>query len=322
MSCPLVVGYGAGVDSSAMLVGLVWLGVRPDLILFADTGGEKDETYAFIPVMNEYLARHNFPPIITVRNVVKDFKNWPPYHTLEENCLTNGTLPSVAFGWQMKTCSLKWKAAPQHRYCRQYKQALDCWEKGEKVLRAIGFDTSPADQRRRNHAGTIDDPYYSFSYPLQEWGWNREKCKEVLLQAGLPVPPKSACFFCPASQTDEIRALPKDKLRRIVLMEARAEPRLKSIQGLWGVGRKGTRGGQRRPGRMTDFILEENLLPAEEVTRLREKVPLELVAYQEAYARGEYIPTWPEFFSGLGCGSGLEEETLPTDKVRFVLKMA
>src|SRR5262249_21388167 len=141
------------------------------------------------------------------------------------------------------------------------------------------------------------DPYYAFLYPLQLWGWCRERCKEEIAKEGLPVPPKSACFFCPASKPWEIRELPKEKLRRIVLMEARAEPRLRTIQGLWGNGCKGTRGAEKRPGRMTDFILAEGLLPPAEVEHLRRRVPLQLVAYQEAHAAGEYIPSWPEFFA-------------------------
>ena len=37
MSRPLMVAYGMGVDSTAMLVGLHARGIRPDAILFADT---------------------------------------------------------------------------------------------------------------------------------------------------------------------------------------------------------------------------------------------------------------------------------------------
>ena len=36
-----MVAYGLGVDSTAMLIGLAQRGIRPDLILFADVGGEK-----------------------------------------------------------------------------------------------------------------------------------------------------------------------------------------------------------------------------------------------------------------------------------------
>jgi hypothetical protein len=55
----------------------------------------------------------------------------------------------------------------------------------------------------------------------------------------------------------------------------------------------------KKPGRMTDFIVEEGLLPAAEVQRIRQRVPLQLVENQEAFTRGEYIPDWPEFLCGL-----------------------
>lgn len=298
MSC-FVVAYGMGVDSTAMLVGLRYEGRRPDAILFADTGGEKEETYAYLPTIQRWLQEVGFPPVVVVRYVVQDFKHWPPYYTLEENCLTNGTLPSVAFGFQMKSCSLKWKAAPQHTWMKGFPPAVAAWARGEKVLRAIGFDASAADQRRTYNAGKIDDPFYDFCYPLQEWGWDRERCKVEILAAGLPVPPKSSCFFCPAMKPDEVRDLPAGKLKRIVAMEARAEPRLTSIKGLWGTGTKGTRGGIRKPGRMTDFIVEEGLLTPENVQEIRRRVPLELIQSQQAFANGEYIPEWPDFLCGI-----------------------
>jgi hypothetical protein len=43
---------------------------------------------------------------------------------------------------------------------------------------------------------------------------------------------------------------------------------LKKIQGLWRNGVKGTRGGQKRPGRITDYILDHGLLPPDEVEHL------------------------------------------------------
>ena len=97
---PLVLAYGMGVDSTAVLVGWQTRGVRPDLILFADTGSEKPETYAYLPVIQDWLSRVGFPPVVTVRYEPKNFKNYPPYKTLGENCLTNATLPSLAFGFR------------------------------------------------------------------------------------------------------------------------------------------------------------------------------------------------------------------------------
>src|ERR1043165_6777789 len=63
MSDCLVVAYGAGVDSTAMLIGLRQRDVRPDAILFGDTGGEKEETYAFLPVMDGWLRDQDFPTV-------------------------------------------------------------------------------------------------------------------------------------------------------------------------------------------------------------------------------------------------------------------
>jgi len=56
MKAPLIVNYGAGVDSTAMLIGLHDRGEVPDLIMFADTGSEKPETIAYLDVMDAKLA--------------------------------------------------------------------------------------------------------------------------------------------------------------------------------------------------------------------------------------------------------------------------
>ena len=91
---PLVVAYGLGVDSTAMLVEFARRGVRPDLILFADTGGEKPETYAYLDVIHPYLRQVGFPEVVVVRYRAK----WAAYDTLEGQCLHTGTLPSLAYG--------------------------------------------------------------------------------------------------------------------------------------------------------------------------------------------------------------------------------
>ena len=43
-------------------------------------------------------------------------------------------------------------------------------------------------------------------------------------------------------------------------MEDNAASNLTKIEGLWGTGTKGTRGGEQRPGKMGDFIQQQNLL--------------------------------------------------------------
>lgn len=301
---PLVVAYGLGVDSTAMLVGLVERGIRPDAILFADVGAEKDTTYAYLPIINAYLERHNFPTVTVVRYAPQNFKHYPPYHTLEQNCLTNGTLPSEAFGFG--SCSQKWKAAPQKKWLEAFAPARECWNAGGKVLRAIGFDDSCADQKRRYRAETIEDQRFDYWYPLQEWHWDRETCKAKIAAAGLPVPPKSSCFFCPNMSPAEVRELPADKLRRIVFMEARAKPRLEKIEGLWRNGVKGVRDpSKKKPGRMTDFIRAERLLPAAEVAHIEAIAPRELVDRAQAFANGLEVDSWDQVFDGLNAADEL-----------------
>jgi len=46
----------------------------------------------------------------------------------------------------------------------------------------------------------LDQNYFSYWYPLMEWGLDREKCKQIIANAGLPVPVKSACWFCPRAE--------------------------------------------------------------------------------------------------------------------------
>ena len=91
---PLVVAYGLGVDSTAMLIEFAQRGIRPDLILFADTGGEKPETYSYLPIIQRFLTRVGFPAVVTVRYQ----PTWAVYDTLEGQCLHTGTLPSLAYG--------------------------------------------------------------------------------------------------------------------------------------------------------------------------------------------------------------------------------
>jgi hypothetical protein len=90
--------------------------------------------------------RRKDAPVTVVRYEPKNFKNYPPYSTLEQNCLSNATLPSKAFGFG--SCSQKWKASPQDAWTKKWRPALDAWAAGLKVQKLIGYDCSPQDSRR------------------------------------------------------------------------------------------------------------------------------------------------------------------------------
>ena len=91
---PLIVSYGAGVDSTAVLIGLATRQQRPDLILFADTGSEKPETYAYLTPINAWLAKAHFPPVTVVKNARPKSGD----QSLYDACHRNSVLPALAYG--------------------------------------------------------------------------------------------------------------------------------------------------------------------------------------------------------------------------------
>jgi hypothetical protein len=254
-----VVAYGLDVDSTAMLVEFARLGVRPDHILFADTGGEKPETYAYLPVVQRYLRGVGFPPVVTVRYQPRT----APYTTLEGQCLHTGTLPSLAYGG--KSCSLKYKRQPQDRFILSAYPPDEFVRRGRRVVRAIGFEAGEErrtyahvvkaigldageehrltwarqpegeEEKRESREAWLDRHFFLYWYPLMEWGYDRERCQQLIAAAGLPVPPKSACFFCPASKKREVLWLREhhpELLQRALTVEDNAQAKLTSVRGL------------------------------------------------------------------------------------------
>jgi hypothetical protein len=204
-SYPIVVSFGGGTNSAAMLIEMERRGVRPDLITFADTGGELPETLRFVEEFSAWLVARGMPPVITVRDERR---------TLEDEVREAATLPSIVFGF--RSCSDKFKVRPQERYLKQWQPALNAWASGGKVVKLIGYDAG-----ERHRVKNFDDSRFVVAYPLVEWGWRRQECAAVVRSAGFN-PGKSACFFCPASKRFEVLALAKshpDLFARAIEME-------------------------------------------------------------------------------------------------------
>lgn len=206
----IAVCFGAGVDSTAMLVAMHEARIRPDVITFADTGGEKPETLRHVEAMNGVLAGWGWPAIDVCR---KQPLASTGYSDLYGNCLANETLPSLAFG--MKSCSIKWKQIPQDQFLKGVKSGPNAraphplWERaqatGQRIVKLIGYDCGRADTRRSKNLPAAG-PEFDFVYPLQLIGWARGDCVKAITQAlGLSlVPIKSACAYCPASKVWEL----------------------------------------------------------------------------------------------------------------------
>jgi hypothetical protein len=258
---PLVVSYGLGVDSTAILVGLVRLyekgckWARPEVILFADVGCEKKATYDYLPKINRYLKRKGFPLVTVVHHEVEKQPKWGSSYSLEQQCLVNQTMPSISQSkFVFSKCSKLWKQEPQHLFLiRNFAEHF--WNKKllkkdrygymlpekvghgpsrkypkpkRKLISVIGYDSTEKDRATKGtyRADPKRAEYYTYWYPLQVWNWDRVKCIEQIWAEGLPAPPKSSCYMCAAMKTDEIVQLGRrepDKLHRALVIEVVAK---------------------------------------------------------------------------------------------------
>jgi hypothetical protein len=227
----LAVCYGAGVDSTALLVALKLADLRPDIITFADLSSEKPKTMAHLDRMQSILAQWGWPAITICR---KHTLPGTGYDDLYGNCITNETLPSLAFG--MRSCSIKWKQKPQDQAIKGCKSGpnasaphpiwMEAQRRGERIVKLIGYDCSAADIRRSKKLPSADTDF-DFLYPLQMLEWTRQDCVDIItaVLGADCVPIKSACFFCPASKTWELfwlAANHPELLERALVLERNA----------------------------------------------------------------------------------------------------
>lgn len=207
-----VVSFGGGVNSTALLIELANRKEPPDHVIFADTRGEKPQTYKHIERMQDWLSDNGMPPI----TIVKEGNG------LEDDCLSRETLPGKAFGFG--SCSERFKVRPQRRWVKQQGITNAMW--------LVGVHAGEAKRAKRT-LNQRDD----VRFPLIEWGWSQADCVAAIEKAGLPVPVKSACFFCPAMKKGEVLQLAKDEpelFQRAIAMEdgARGAGGLNTVKGL------------------------------------------------------------------------------------------
>lgn len=65
----------------------------------------------------------------------------------------------------------------------------------------VGMGISLDEIARANNRSPV--PHERVVYPLLELGLRRTDCQRIILDAGLPVPPKSACYFCPFHRPED-----------------------------------------------------------------------------------------------------------------------
>ena len=113
--------------------------------------------------------------------------------------------------------------------------------------------------------------------------------------------------MCGATKPAELFDFDPAQLRLIVLMEAKAAPRLTTVEGLWRKAVKGARGGTPRPGSMTEFIRAEGLLPEAEINAIINNAPDALASWLESISKSplEQRPAMEEWLGFFEHSKGL-----------------
>jgi hypothetical protein len=222
----VVVPYGGGVNSVAMLILLRDLGIVPFAIVMTDPGAEKKATEVHRDeVMNAWCAANGFPAIAVRSRKLMSLERPRAWRgeTLEEETLRIRSLPSVAFGF--KKCSLKYKRDVFNWWAESSDECRAEWEAGRKIVKAIGFDADEDHRARPTFGDPLENSRFVPWYPLYDANIDRAGCVAMILSEGLPLPPKSSCVFCPNHKLEEwqdMRANHPEDFARAVAMSRQA----------------------------------------------------------------------------------------------------
>jgi len=198
-----VVSYGGGVQSTALLVLAAQGYIDFPTFLFANVGDDSEhpKTLRYVrEVAFDYAAAHGIR-IEELHRIPKRGISAGKVETLYGRLMREGSrsLPipvrmSDTGAPGTRSCTADFKIRVVQRWVKEQGATAN-----NPCITAIGIST---DEYERATSRKRED-YELLEYPLLhlEWrgrtGLSRGDCIEVIRSAGLPVPPKSSCYFCP-----------------------------------------------------------------------------------------------------------------------------
>lgn len=190
-----ILSYGGGVQSSALII-LAALGEVPpiDFALFANTGDDSEhpKTLEYVrEIMIPWAAKHGIE-VKELRRYLKDGTEqslWGRMMDWEGETLRE---PIPLYGYSGMPLSRSCTA--DHKIKVVGKWIKDNYEKSVLPIEVcVGISVDEIERAGRGR----DEKWEKRIYPLLNIGYHRKHCIEVFARVGLPVPPKSSCFFCP-----------------------------------------------------------------------------------------------------------------------------
>lgn len=180
------IAYGGGVQSTAMCVLAVAGRIDADYALFANVGdrAEHPATLAYVRDVFVPWATDRGLTIHEVRRRETPTKRADLWDTMIDYPGDRATLPipvrAPSGAPSSRSCTTDWKVGAMRRWCVDHDDA--------EAVSLLGISVDEIERARVRPL---------VAYPLLELGLTRADCARVIRDAGLPVPPKSACFFCP-----------------------------------------------------------------------------------------------------------------------------
>jgi hypothetical protein len=190
------ISYGGGVQSTAMIV-LAVTGKLPhgpwDVALFSNVGDDSEHpaTLEYVRnVMQPWAAERGFP-VHELHRIKRDGSIETLWGRLMKPNSRSLPIPirmpdTGAPG--KRSCTFDFKITVVGKWLKAHGASKD-----NPATVAIGIST---DEIQRVSNKRVE-PYESPVYPLIDLGLSRSDCMRVIESAGLPIPHKSSCFFCP-----------------------------------------------------------------------------------------------------------------------------
>jgi len=175
-----VISYGGGVQSTALVVLSMSEGWDVDEVVHVDLmDAESPATREYVSRFREWLQREYGRDITVIgRNMYRDMLDNPaftlvPWHGRRKKFMLS------------RQCTRQYKVAPVQRY-------LYDWYPDERIGLMLGISVDEYHRVRDSSAARIEHVY-----PLVDRRLTRWQCRDIIERAGLAVPWKSSCWFCP-----------------------------------------------------------------------------------------------------------------------------
>jgi len=192
------ISYGGGVQSTAMLVLAAQgrLGYEIDAALFANVGDDSEHPATLDYVRNVAMpwAAERGIAVHELRRTRKTGQQFDGLYGHIVNHKDRSTLrePIPVRGMNgaplSRSCTRDWKVGTVGKWLK-----ANGASKNNPATVCIGISTDEIQRVSNKRAMAYERPVY----PLIDLGLDRSACQRVIAEAGIPVPRKSSCYFCP-----------------------------------------------------------------------------------------------------------------------------